>query len=704
MMFTTRGLFSQVPCPYQENCLLPRCIFAHPKEEAGTASAIESVQGKDHVSTSQDDPRKRRKLGCESPASDYVVSSNIDSKTETLLSRAKLHGDSPSQAPSVPRGRTETKIFPPARDISPPPLRKKSQSQNPIVSKVSITHNDANITPSKTRSTIAAASSVTNTSAKTPVKAPAKQESLNPRALKSQAPASHDIRYKLLKALHDQLMRLNTELAKDANDEEEKLLLSEQELIKKALDIEEGATLTPAIYSNVVKNKILVYKRMSVPQWKEERGKELARARDAEARNLSDTPSTKPTDPPKPIDTGLSPEEEVKFLTRLYTPVTGLSQHGYVSSLPSERDVEQAKQGVEAAKGWEICDRCKTRFQVFPGRREEDGSLTSGGPCTYHFGKPFWSERSTLDPQAKREKKYRCCGQAMGDSPGCTKNDNHVFKISEVKRMAAVLNFQETPDNPDKYSAWPVCIDGEMGYTVYGLELIRLTATSWPSGEELFDVLVRPLGQILDLNSRYSGVRPIDMAEALPWNALPHDESTPKEPSRTKRKLRIVESPAAARTLLFSYISPRTPIIGHGLENDLNATRIIHPTIVDTALLFPHKAGLPYRNGLKMLMHTHLNRHIQVVVDGKMDGHDSKEDANAAGDLVRFAVGNEWRKMQRDGWVLQHGEFVPPPKAPRIMQQESLHESLAENSEQDSLSGKKRLREEAEVEDGEIAD
>lgn len=270
--------------------------------------------------------------------------------------------------------------------------------------------------------------------------------------------------------------------------------------------------------------------------------------------------------------------------------------------------------------------------------------------------------------------------------------------------MAAVLNFQETPDNPDKKSAWPVCIDGEMGYTVYGLELIRLTATSWPSGKELFDVLVKPIGEVLDLNSRYSGVWPIDMADALPWTAQPHDDSINGGHSDTTRKLRIVSSPEVARALLFSHISRNTPIIGHGLENDLNATRIIHPTIADTALLFPHKAGLPFRNGLKMLMHMHLNRHIQVVVDGKTQGHDSKEDANAAGDLVRFAIGNEWRKMQKEGWILHNGDFLPP--APKLS-----HSSLAKvqitspgaYSDQGKLSAKKRPRDETEMEDGEIS-
>jgi hypothetical protein len=261
------------------------------------------------------------------------------------------------------------------------------------------------------------------------------------------------------------------------------------------------------------------------------------------------------------------------------------------------------------------------------------------------------------------------------------------------------LNFEKTPENLARVSDRPVCIDGEMGYTVYGLELIRLTATSWPDGEPLFDVLVRPIGPILDLNSRYSGVWPKHMAEALPWSVSAPDDKN--------GKLRIVESPAAARTLLHSYLSPATPLIGHGLENDLNATRMIHPIIIDTALLFPHKAGLPYRNGLKMLMLTHLNRHIQVVVDGKMDGHDSKEDANAAGDLVRFALAKEWSKMQMNGWVVKDGEFKPPlPKEPRpgaLAGPKTTVDSPIKILS-DTTIGRKRSREEteADVEDGEV--
>jgi RNA exonuclease 1 len=634
--------------------MLPRCLFKHTNEPISTTPTVVNL-GEIDVDDNQDGARKRQKVN-EDNEKPRSTTPNADSEKAAASNAAASNATVPSRGLPKP---TDTKsgaeeaarkrLHAATRDVSPPPLRQKVQTGNPTP--VRETHVQSSGIPS--------APITPKVTPKMPVKAPLKQESLNPRLLKGAQPASYDMRYKLLKALHDQFSRLNSELAKDASDVEEQLVLSDQALITKALDIETEAAGTPAIYSNMVKNKIMLYKRMNVKQWVEEREKEVAKAKAIEAASISDTRVSKPTEPPKPIETGLSPDEELSLLPRLYTPITGLSKHGYVTSIPTDKEIELAKQGVEAAKGWEVCDRCKSRFQVFPGRREEDGALASGGPCKYHFGKPYWQDRSATDPKAKREKRYRCCNEAMGDSPGCTTAENHVFKISEVKRLAAVLNFENTPENLKKVSDRPVCIDCEMGYTVYGLELIRLTATSWPSGEELLDVLVRPVGPILDLNSRYSGVWPKDMAHALPWSS---DSAKEKD---SKQKFRIVDSTAAARASLFSHLSPLTPLIGHGLENDLNATRIIHPIIIDTALLFPHKAGLPYRNGLKALMQTHLNRHIQVVVDGKMEGHDSREDANAAGDLVRFALGKEWAKMRREGWVLRDGVFKPPtPQGP----------------------------------------
>jgi hypothetical protein len=205
------------------------------------------------------------------------------------------------------------------------------------------------------------------------------------------------------------------------------------------------------------------------------------------------------------------------------------------------------------------------------------------------------------------------------------------------------------------------------------MELIRLTATNWPDGKVLMDVLVYPMGEILDLNSRYSGVTGDDILQAQPWSLGNHMEN-PEEVGRQvpvtsgetkehrpiKHQMKIVSSPVVARDILFTFIAPHTPLIGHALENDLNAVRVVHPTIVDTALLFPHKRGMPIRHGLRALMEVHLNKAIQVVGGDGALGHDSAEDARAAGELVRLKVEEKWKGMKGKGWVVAGTTFTSP--------------------------------------------
>ncbi|RKF61461.1 RNA exonuclease 3 [Erysiphe neolycopersici] len=637
-MFSTKCLFSNVPCPYEESCLLPRCIFKHSdslskislepsalpvKEEKELNTYEPCISAIPHVLPPDSSPNTK---------SDSLTQTSRTGAADNLnLAKPNSLGKLNDQ---VKKRKAEASSI--VDDISSPAQRRKTVDDKPALVNMRLS------TGSKS-SISAHLNGLKNTVLQQATKV-ISQEALNPRALKASAPATHNMRYQLLKALHGQFKRLNTELATDKKNSQAKLVLSDQALITRALDIEEEtAIVSPLVYSNLIKNKILVYKRMSAKQWAEERANEILQAqKEIEAQSFSSNIAMnggKPNEALKPIETGLSPEEELKLLPELKIDFTKSFDHGFVTIPPTADEIELARKGTEASKGWEVCDRCKSRFQVFPGRREEDGALTSGGQCTYHYGRTYLTDLSASF--SKRIKKYRCCGESLGDSHGCTTAPCHVFKISEVKRLASILNFQTTPPNFDEAKTkQPVCLDGEMGYTVNGLELIRLTATSWPDGQDLFDVLVRPLGPILDLNSRYSGVYPEHMANALPW--------TPNQPLPKNSKphlLPILPSVVEARSLLFSHLSPSTPLIGHGLENDLNAIRMIHPTIIDTAFLFPHKLGLPYRNSLKSLVRKYLDRAIQDAGtngggndNNSLAGHDSKEDAIAAGDLVKYAL------------------------------------------------------------------
>lgn len=88
---------------------------------------------------------------------------------------------------------------------------------------------------------------------------------------------------------------------------------------------------------------------------------------------------------------------------------------------------------------------------------------------------------------------------------------------------------------------------------------------------------------------------------------------------------------------LVEILHPRTILVGHSLNSDLNALKITHPYIVDTAIIYPHPRGPPLKSALKYLAQKYLNREIQKGhgTTGPGAGHDSIEDARTCLDLVK---------------------------------------------------------------------
>ena len=69
--------------------------------------------------------------------------------------------------------------------------------------------------------------------------------------------------------------------------------------------------------------------------------------------------------------------------------------------------------------------------------------------------------------------------------------------------------------------------------------------------------------------------------------------------------------------------------------------QLIHTCVVDTSVTFPHKMGPPYKRALRNLTSEYLQRIIQEDVGG----HDSKEDALAALDLMKYKVKQDLKKL-----------------------------------------------------------
>ncbi|KAM5475072.1 RNA exonuclease 3 [Microsporum audouinii] len=636
-MFSSLGLFNAVLCPQNGYCNVINCIFAH-KEVNNIANPTPVANSKKAINPHSeavskqyiDEPHRKRQRLHDNGGADMELTSHSIPKPDTATAKCDSTTVTYEFSPSRNKACNLDSL---RKCVSPPPIRRTTTSPP-------------------------AAYVLEKTQDRIPPESPGylskrqiKKETLNPRHV-FKPPATHAIRMSILIKLHSAMVRLNNELKNSVDPSKKCMVLSADELISMALDEEEKiAKESPAVYSNVIKLRIVKLTKMKPQEWEEA---VLAFIR---PEGLSEAIKP-PTTPSQPILTDLTVEEERTVLSTLYASPDALKELEYVISPPSIDDIACAKRGVEASQGWEKCDRCNSRFQVFPGRRS-DGILTLSGPCVYHYARPIRPPKQKTDHiVGQKEFYYPCCKEPVGTSTGCTKVDSHVFKVTDMKRLAATMQFKKTPRQTKEQTLPPVCFDCEMGYTTLGLEMIRLTAISWPEGNLLIDVLVRPIGEVLDLNTRYSGVRPEQFANATPYKATQASVATNKVKDNSSQNLEIVDSPAAARDLLFQHLQPETPLLGHALENDLNVCRIIHPTIVDTVLLYPHPAGLPMRNGLRALTKKFLGRDIQA--GGGSEGHDSIEDAKATGDLVRYKVGEKWKVLKRSGWTIQDGKLVSP--------------------------------------------
>lgn len=65
------------------------------------------------------------------------------------------------------------------------------------------------------------------------------------------------------------------------------------------------------------------------------------------------------------------------------------------------------------------------------------------------------------------------------------------------------------------------------------------------------------------------------------------------------------------QAILMSMFHSKSILIGHSLDSDLKALKLIHNVVVDTSVLFPHKMGPPKKRALKTLCIENLKRIIQ---------------------------------------------------------------------------------------------
>ncbi|XP_047537760.1 RNA exonuclease 1 homolog [Vanessa atalanta] len=237
------------------------------------------------------------------------------------------------------------------------------------------------------------------------------------------------------------------------------------------------------------------------------------------------------------------------------------------------------------------CCRCKKNYTV-----DKKGFAAIKEECIYHPNNKY---------RVRGEARYQCCSQD-GTSDGCCIASSHVYEYVDFENLKGYVKTLPPENIMEDYGVYS--LDCEMCYTTQGLDLTRVTVID-AACKVVYETLIKPLHPIIDYNTRYSGITEEQMSEV---------------------KTTLLEVQA---TLLAMFTS-QTILIGHSLESDFKALKLIHDTVIDTSVLFPHKMGPPYKRALRNLS----SEYLKKIIQNSVDGHDSAEDASVCMELILYKV------------------------------------------------------------------
>ncbi|KAJ5123930.1 Exonuclease RNase T/DNA polymerase III [Penicillium bovifimosum] len=199
------------------------------------------------------------------------------------------------------------------------------------------------------------------------------------------------------------------------------------------------------------------------------------------------------------------------------------------------------------------------------------------------------------------------------------------YRRSSKKVGDKFTHYRQVPRSSDGLpKRRAIVIDCEMVRMNLGQrDIAFLTAIDFLTGSVLINNYVKPDGQVVDWDSRYSGVTPYAMNKAV------------KEGTALKGR-------EGARAKLWEFMDINTVLIGHSINNDLDVLGMVHPNIVDSAILTSEAVfhtARGYENltrswSLKALTKQLLDYDIQA----SSKGHSALEDARATRDVVIWCL------------------------------------------------------------------
>ncbi|CAG9790106.1 unnamed protein product [Diatraea saccharalis] len=230
-----------------------------------------------------------------------------------------------------------------------------------------------------------------------------------------------------------------------------------------------------------------------------------------------------------------------------------------------------------------LCARCNRKFKMTLDFVQEE--------CFHHWGRVSG-------------KKFECCNKHVG-AIGCTVSRCHVWSGTRPGINGPLKGYVRARHRRGGIYA----VDAEMCYTAAGFELASIAFIA-VDGRIVYQQYVKPTSPVVDYNTRFSGIRPRDLQTA-------------------KKTLRDVQND------ILGFVGTDTILIGHALENDLRALKLLHNAVVDTSDLYPHAKGFPLRRSLRSLSEEILGRPVK---DRRSGGHSPVEDARTALELVLLMV------------------------------------------------------------------
>ena len=248
------------------------------------------------------------------------------------------------------------------------------------------------------------------------------------------------------------------------------------------------------------------------------------------------------------------------------------------------------------------CARCGKNFIIM-----NNGSYMRAEECWYHHGKAY-SQKVGGEWIAV----FSCCQSSSFN--GCQVADKHVTNGENPAKRTGFTILQQPLEGKENSV---FALDCEMVYTSIGLELARVSVIDH-NHNTVYDSFVKPYNQVVDYNTRFSGITEQTLTGTLP---------NLKQVQRFLKQIMFQDS----------------ILLGHSLESDLKALKIIHNKVVDTAIVFPHRKGGTYKRALSTLTREYLEK----IIQDDEGGHDSIEDAIACIELMELQISQDRNRLEK---------------------------------------------------------